>query len=149
MKTILFIFIGTLAVAGSADVRPNQLAVCGIGGVISYISLSVFEHMGANEIIGIFMSAVFVTVYSEITARILKTPATVFLYSGIVPLLPGGSLFHTVLCLIQKNSDGFVSLGIYTLIRSVSISMGIVTAASIFVLPGSLKSRLKKRVFRK
>ncbi len=139
MKTVIFIFIGTLSVAGSANVRAKQLFLCGIGGVISHISFFVLEYMETDEGVSVFITSAVITLYAEIMARTVKTPATVFLYSAIVPILPGRGLFHTVMYLIQKNSEGFISQGIYTIIRSVAISLGIVTASSIYKLLNNIK----------
>ena len=65
---------------------------------IAYILLGAFISAGVYEIcekrlmLGVFsstlLSAVIVEFYSEIVARIVKTPATVILIPAEVPLLP-------------------------------------------------------------
>ena len=51
-------------------------------------------------------------VLSEIFARMFKSPATVFLIIGIVPLVPGGGLYYTMDALIDGNMDLFVQKGL-------------------------------------
>ena len=40
------------------------------------------------------MVAILITIYSEIWAKILKTPATTILMPTVIPLIPGGSLYY-------------------------------------------------------
>ncbi|MBQ1965266.1 MAG: threonine/serine exporter family protein, partial [Clostridia bacterium] len=36
------------------------------------------------------------SVYAGIMARVLKTPATTFITTSLIPLIPGGSLYYTM-----------------------------------------------------
>jgi len=40
--------------------------------------------------------AILITIYSEIWARVLKTPATTILMPTVIPLIPGGSLYYAI-----------------------------------------------------
>ena len=131
MKTVIFIFIGTLCVAGSAGVHPKQLLLCGMGGLVSHIMFVILKSMNIDDGMCAFVTAAVVTLYAEIIARRVKTPVTVFLYSAIVPVLPGRSLFYTVLYLIERDSVEFIRQGMYTLILSLTISLGIVAMSSV------------------
>ena len=49
-----------------------------------------------NEYLGFFVVAILITIYSEIWARVLKTPATTILMPTVIPLIPGGSLYYAI-----------------------------------------------------
>jgi uncharacterized membrane protein YjjB (DUF3815 family) len=49
---------------------------------------------------------------AEIFARMFKAPATVFLITGIIPLVPGGGLYYTMDALIDGNMALFAEKGI-------------------------------------
>jgi len=53
--------------------------------------------------IGFFAATLTLTLLSEIAARILKAPSTVFLIIGIYPLVPGAGIFKTAALILQNR----------------------------------------------
>src|SRR3712207_2987853 len=84
-----------------------------------------------NPLIYAFTAAVFVSVASEILARVMKQPAIVFIIPGILPLVPGITLYNTVLYTIQKDYIQAANAGTRAIIISIGISLGILVVASL------------------
>ena len=76
-------------------------------------------------------SAVTVAIFSEIMARVFKTPSTVFLIVGILPMVPGGGIYYTMKYCIEGNMDMFVSKLITTLGVAGAIAVGVSLVSSI------------------
>ena len=72
------------------------------------------------------MAAIAVYVWSEIMARFMKAPVTIFLVPGIIPLLPGSYLYYTTLALLNKETEQFQNYGISTIAVTMGIACGIV-----------------------
>ena len=70
--------------------------------------------------------------FSEILARKLKYPAISFVIPGIIPLVPGLSLYNTMLFLVQNNYDSAISTGATTLFVSGAIALGVLVVSSLF-----------------
>jgi len=105
---------------------PSSL-VGGLGWII-YIFLYIkFD----NPLVYAFTAAVFVSVASEILARVMKQPAIVFIIPGILPLVPGITLYNTVLYTIQKDYTQAATTGTRAIIISIGISLGILVVASL------------------
>jgi uncharacterized membrane protein YjjB (DUF3815 family) len=66
------------------------------------------------------------TAYSEIFARILKTPKTAFIFPAIVPMVPGGSLYYTMSHIISGNMDEALRYATSTLSMAIALAFGIV-----------------------
>ena len=115
MDTFLHCLYAALASAGFAFVfelrRPQHILASSFAGAMSWLVYLLLEpFMGA---VGCnFAATVTVAVLSEIFARMFKSPATVFLIIGIVPLVPGGGLYYTMDALIDGNMDLFVQKGL-------------------------------------
>ncbi len=75
-----------------------------------------------------FISAMVITILSQIGARILKAPVTVFLIAGILPLVPGTGMYRTVYYTI--HNDG--ALANYYLRQTLMIAGAI--ALAIFII---------------
>ena len=68
---------------------------------------------------------------SEIFARIYKTPATVFLIIGIVPLVPGGGIYYTMDALLNGQMDLFLAKALETVAYAGAIAVGCSLVSSI------------------
>jgi uncharacterized membrane protein YjjB (DUF3815 family) len=78
-----------------------------------------------------FVSAVTVAIFSEIMARVFKTPSTVFLIVGILPMVLGGGIYYTMKYCIEGNMDMFVSKLITTLGVAGAIAVGVSLVSSV------------------
>ena len=79
-----------------------------------------------------FLTAtVVVAVLSEIFARILKTPATIFLIIGIIPMVPGGGIYYTLEALINGDMPLFVQRGMETAASAGAIAVGCSLVSSV------------------
>ena len=115
MEMFLQCLYAALASAGFAFVfelrRPQHILASSFAGAMSWLVYLVAEPVlgpvGRN-----FVATLAVAVLSEIFARAFKSPATVFLIIGIVPLVPGGGLYRTMSALIDGNMELFVRHGL-------------------------------------
>lgn len=128
---ILTASLGTLGFALFFNIKKEKLAYVAISGGITWCIYLICRHYGYNEFISNLISAAFTTVYAEIFARILKAPATVFLITGIVPLVPGGSLYYTMSSATLGNMEGLAHYGYLTLQISLGIAAGILIISTI------------------
>lgn len=71
-----------------------------LGGLLAWGSYLIFLYLGCSDVIGYLLSSMLITVYAEICARCFRAPATVFLMSSAIPLIPGGSLYRTMVCAV-------------------------------------------------
>ena len=79
-----------------------------------------------------FMAALLVSLMSEILARKLKQPATVFVIPGIILLVPGLGMYKTMLYLVQNDYANAVAKGADVLFIGGAISMGVLIITAIF-----------------
>ncbi|WP_099469570.1 threonine/serine exporter family protein [Konateibacter massiliensis] len=73
------------------------------GSICWFIYLTVLR-LNDSKLISAFLSSLAVAFFAHMAARRLKAPMTVFLIPGILPLVPGGSIYYSVYYLIQNNS---------------------------------------------
>ena len=75
--------------------------------------------------------ASFTAAYSEVAAKIAKTPATVFLLPGLIPLIPGGFVYYAMLGLVQNQFDAMRQNALLAGQWAVGIAAGICVVAVI------------------
>ena len=86
---------------------------------------SIFLTLTNSSVFASFFGAFVVNFYSEIIARIVKTPSSMFYVPGIFPIVPGFTAYTTVIALVQGNFAEALHKGILTLSIGFAIAFGI------------------------
>ena len=82
---------------------------------------------------------------AEMFARTRRAPTIVFVLPGIVPTVPGGSLYRAMRDLLLKNIDGAIDNFTETLEVGIGIAGGIVTISILFGIITDAIAKRKKR----
>ena len=110
-----------------------------VGGVLTYTAEYILLQKSENIFLVYFLSAGVTCIYSEIMARVNKTPVTVIMLPGIIPLVPGSLIYYSMRGLLENNYEMYRSCLIEVLLSA----GGIATAAA---LGGALAALYKKTV---
>ena len=119
-------FLGSLGFSLLFNLKGKRLIWASLGGVFAWASYLVVEALTDNLFLCGVISAMVATAYSEIFARILKTPKTAFIFPAIVPMVPGGSLYYTMSHIISGNIDEAIIFATKTLSMAIALAFGIV-----------------------
>lgn len=102
-----------------------------MAGVVASIGWFVYlscENQGADAVLATFFSALTVTFISHVLARKLKTPVTIFLIAGIIPTVPGATMYRIAYYVILGEND----MSIHYLMEMFKIAGAI--AVAIFII---------------
>lgn len=97
---------GTIACAGFAiwfHVRGMRLLYCAIGTLLTTAVFLLVFRLLPDLFLATLLAAVFCGLYSQIMARINKTPATIFSTVCILTLIPGSALYYAMHGIVTKN----------------------------------------------
>lgn len=124
MYEILACIVGTFGFSVIIKVSKQKIIYTVIGGAIS-ASISLFlMKRGVNSFMYTFAAMTAVAAYSEILARITKTPVAVILLPSTIPLLPGGYLYYTMNYLINFDREKFIYYAKETAFAGFGIALG-------------------------
>lgn len=126
------------------NTRYMHAVISGVLGVMSYFVYLLIREYWGNEAMGFFIGTVTVAVSSEILAVFMKNPATVFLLSGLLPLVPGGGLFYMMRAIIQKRFTEAFDTGYQTVMAAAAIALGVAVVSSVFRIVQAFLRRKKK-----
>lgn len=113
------------------NMRGKRLIAAAVGGLLSWGLFVVLSHFISSEPINYFIVAAVVSLYSEIMARILKTPAAPVVTTSLVPLIPGGSLYYTMASAFESNFTMFLEKAVSTLKLACALALGIIVVTAI------------------
>ncbi len=125
-------FFGTLGFGFLFNIRGKKLIYAAVGGMLSWGLFLALGCIIPNEAVRYFIVSLCSTAYAEILARILKTPATTFSIITLIPLVPGGALYHTATFAMNGDFEAFLVKFVYTISLALALSLGIVVMTAIF-----------------
>lgn len=137
-------FFGTLGFGFLFNIRGKRLFWAAFGGMLSWTLFLLLGLVVGNEAIRYFIVSICSTGYAEMMARIMKTPASTFSITVLIPLVPGGAMYYTTTYALSGDVDSFVSRAVYTLELSVALSLGIVLVTAAAKYLSVLKRKRQK-----
>lgn len=143
-RTILQIITATTGALGFSiffRVSEKNVIASTIGGGLGWALYLLIFHLTDNMLISNFAAALFVYLYSQAMAAMLKAPSNVYLVPGTIPLIPGGALYYTMKGLLDSDKAVFWSNLKSTVIVTFGLATGIIVGT---VLITYIKSIVKK-----
>lgn len=142
---ILMAAIGSISFGMFFGIISKKLIYCAVGGALTWGVYLTAMHFHISEPICYALAAASGTLFAEILARIVKTPVTLFIITSVIPLVPGGALYYTMLGLLQGNQTVFLAKGSYTLSAAGAMALGMFSATMIFKILFSLTVVFEKK----
>ena len=122
-------FVATCGFAIILNNKYKHLLIVSICGVIS-CAVYFFTELAINNLfISVMLGSMVSTIIAEVLARVLKSPATVFLIPAIIPFVPGAMLFFMMYNLINGNMPEFYANFNGLALSSLGIAVGIILAS--------------------
>ncbi|MBQ5311348.1 MAG: threonine/serine exporter family protein, partial [Oscillospiraceae bacterium] len=130
VRPCAIIFVACIAFGMQFNIVRRHLLAAAVSAVVSELVYSLLTGFGLSTIKSIFFAAAAVALYSEILAKALRSPVNMYLVVGIIPLVPGSTIYQTMLQLVVGNNDSFLGLLLVTFESAGAIAMGIFMISS-------------------
>ncbi len=137
-------FVSAAAFAYLYHVPLPQIARSGFVGGTGW-SIFLMARLRWGEIGGMFLAATAVAVISEILARKEKQPVIIFLVPGVIPLVPGGKAYLTMLSFLQNDYAQGLELLVSTVFLAGAVAAGIIVSSSAFRIYSRTRSIRRAR----
>lgn len=112
------------------NVPLNQLILVGLVGLIGGAFYSGML-MVSTSYLALFVSASVITLAADIMAHRFRIPTITFLICALIPLVPGGGLYYTMLEVINGTLESALSQGVDTIMQACCIVFGVVLISGI------------------
>ena len=131
MGQFLLAGTGTLSFAILFGCPRKSLPFCGLVGAVGWFVYELAVLLGMDAAAASLLAVIPLTLLTRVFAIVLKMPVTVFLLSGIFPLVPGAGIYYCAYYFIQGNNALALSHGISTFKVAVALAVGISLVLSV------------------
>ncbi len=132
MQNLLLEFLmGFLGVWGFGvlfHVPGIKCVYCGILGSLDWVFYLMIRNSGLPYGAAVTMAVFVLVLASRVVAAYIRTPATIFVVTGIFPLVPGAGIYYTAYYFVTGDAAMASQKGSETVITALAIAMGIVLA---------------------
>ena len=118
MSYVLQFFIAAIATVTFAILfaaPKKELVFCGVSGGLAWLVYFILYRQSGNVVLGSLVATFVLTILSRILAVARCNPATIYLVSGIFPLVPGAGIYYTAYYLISGMPAKCSAKGLETL----------------------------------
>ncbi|MBE5988698.1 uncharacterized membrane protein YjjB (DUF3815 family) [Lacrimispora xylanisolvens] len=127
-------FLAVISFALILELPKKYLILSGTIGAVGWLVYLLVQAAAGSVIAAAFLSTLLVALFSHISARVCKAPVTVFLVAGILPSVPGASIYRSVSYVISNDPVLSSHYLVETLQVSGAIAMAIFIMDSLFRL---------------
>lgn len=133
--------IGTIGFSILFNVRLNKLGYITAASALSWMGYALCMLSGTGVFWAFFCGTMVAALLSEILARIVRAPVLMLLVPILIPLIPGGDLYHMMSNLIRGKEADMIRYATLLLQEAGAIALGIICSASIMHVIMRLKNR--------
>lgn len=142
ISQLILAFLGSVGFTLRFHLRKGLIIPASLGGILSWGIFLLCQGVWQQGVfICSLIASICVAIYSEVLARKLKAPATLFLIPGAVPLIPGSSLYYSMSYAVAGEWELAKSYSIRMIEFALGIAIGISLILAFFVM----KERVKQQ----
>lgn len=123
--------IGSLGMTFVFGVEKKHIVWALLSAFLCCASYEIGMLCGLELFLSAFVASFITAAYSDVMAHVLKVPATVLIIIGILPLVPGSSLYYTMLGAVQSDMTMFSHYGQSALFLAAGIALGIISVTAV------------------
>ncbi|URZ00232.1 threonine/serine exporter family protein [Clostridium felsineum] len=127
----LYSFMACVCFSVLFNVKGKKIFIASFGGALGWALYMLLLNYKISITSSIFIAAIVISIYSEIMARVSKTPTIVYSVTGIIPLVPGNGMYYTMYETISGKITKAAEWGFKTLMYAGAISIAIMLVSSI------------------
>ncbi len=141
---LIFCFIATYFFALIMNAPKKSLIYSSLIASVGYLVYDICVDYN-NSLLGFFLGTLVIALLGEICARKIKMPATIFIFPGIVPIVPGFGLYQMMLEFVQNDVNEALLIGIKTLSHIGAMAVAIAFVSLILSkTPNKIYGNLRK-----
>lgn len=132
MRLFVSCFLASLGFAIIFNIPKNKALVAGLVGGMGGLCYGLITTIGISNISAMLITSIFFSTLSEILARVLKCPSTMFSICALIPFVPGSKIYLSMVEIINRNLNLALEYGLSTIFEASALVIGMMITASIF-----------------
>jgi uncharacterized membrane protein YjjB (DUF3815 family) len=113
------------------NLRGKDLPLAAAGGALGWAVAVPAQAALGSQAIGYLVASMAIGIWAELVAALRRRPASIYIACGIIPLVPGGGMYYTMLEYVRGNNWNGLSTGLATLLAAGAIAVGLAVSSAV------------------
>lgn len=135
LTQIIAAIVGVFAFAILFHAPRRSYLFCALVGGFAWAMYLLFDILGLSLFMASTLAVFMLTLVSRVLSVAMQLPATVFIVTGIFPIVPGAGIYYTAYGLMTGDMALFRQSGTNTIALAGAIAIGIVIGMSLPAKP--------------
>lgn len=133
---LVSVTVGSVGFAMMFRTPPKKLPAATLGCMLTYIAYEMTLLLGGGIMSASFFAAAVMALFSEVFARIMRTPTILFLLSCLITIVPGNALYNAMQSLLVYDRETLISnaVTVFETVLGISVGLGVASIAIGIVL---------------
>ncbi len=114
------------------NIRGKNIGVASLCGTFGWGIYLIVDAYSSSMVLPYFCAAIAIALYAEIAAHFCHSPITVYLIPGIIPLVPGLTIYRTMQACLSADLVAFGNGLFSTLKIGGAITLGLIFTSALF-----------------
>jgi uncharacterized membrane protein YjjP (DUF1212 family) len=123
--------IGTVGIILQFGIEKRMIVWAVVASILCCGAYEISARLGGGFFVSSLIASAVAAAYSDFMAHMVKAPATVMIIPAIVPLVPGGRLYYTMLGAVSEDMELFSANGSAVLQIAAGLAMGIIAITAV------------------
>ena len=129
---ILYYVITSMCFSFCIGIMLNaRIKISVIAAITAGVCYGLFVFCNSSKL-GYFLSTLILALLSELIAKKVKTPSTVFLIIGVYTLVPGPGIYNTIRHIIENDYEQAIRIGGETFVNIALMATAIALISIVF-----------------
>ncbi len=116
------------------NIHGKNIMIASLCGTFGWAVYLIADFLSASMVLPYFCAGISIALYAEVAAYLFHSPITVYLIPGIIPLVPGLTIYRTMEACLSADLHLFGTGLVTTLKIGGAISLGLIFMSSLFRL---------------
>ena len=136
-------FVAALGFGVIFNIRGIKLIVAALIGGVGGFTYALALSFNVSEAVSLLFGATCMSIAAELASRKFKTPVTTFMVCALIPLVPGGSMYYTMIEVVKGNIYEALVLGTQTIMAAGALALGCTLVSSTTRFYYKMKMKVK------
>ena len=139
-------FMSGIGFTSLINIPKRSILVASVISGVGWLLYNLGVEADYSKVTAAFLATIAIEVLSEVSSRIFKDAASVYIIPSILPLVPGAGMYYAMLAFVEKDYQLAASTANEVFFIAGAIALSLLATGSVMKMIFSIRDQIKKAI---